>query len=204
MKPKYIFLRKRRLFLNARMAGVIAAATLIGIPAELENGIAAEPGEGTGWVTTVEPAAGGPVSMADTAKSRPTPAPPPAEAELARTPPQPAPAPQVTASLPTPEAPDGSVYRDPAMLQAFAASAYDMIAIGERWRPVIERATALGPDEAAKARRAQATEMAEAVRNHGLTLARYREIFQAAQKDPRFKSYLLSLVRSVDMTPPAD
>lgn len=202
MKPRYIFLRKRRLFLNARLAGLVAAVGLIGIPAELENGIAAEPGEGgAGWVTTIEPAAGGPTVIA--ASPKPIPAQPAAEAQAPAAPPRAESAPQITASLPSPR-PAETGDRDPAVLQAFAASAYDMIAIGERWRPVIERATTLGPEEAAKARRAQAAEMAEAVRNRGLTLARYREIFQAAQKDPQFKSYLLSLVRAVDMTPPAD
>src|SRR5690606_1911060 len=86
----------------------------------------------------------------------------------------------------------------PGELQAFAVSAYQMLVIRERWRPVLEHAAATGTEEAAKARHAQAVELAQAVRARGLTPARYREIFNTAQRDPQFKAYLLTLVRRAD------
>jgi hypothetical protein len=175
LEPKrYIFLR-RRSALGARLLGVVVAVVLVGLPAELERGVAAEPEAGQEgaavWVAAVD----GPMR---------------------------APAAQVrSASLTSPTAPALRPFGyAPDELQAFAASAYQMIVIRERWRPVLERAAAASADEAAKARHAQAIELAQAVRERGLTTARYREIFNTAQRAPAFKAYLLTLVRQADNT----
>lgn len=172
VEPKrYIFLRRRRA-LGARLLGLAVSVVIVGLPAELERGVAAEPEAGM---------EGGPVRVAalDPQDVRP-----PARAAA-------------------PELAWRRRYGDGA-LRAFAASAAQMIAIRERWRPVLDRAAASGPEEAAKVRREQGLELAGAVRERGLTPARYREIFDAAQQDPALKSYLLSLVRTADAASAAD
>jgi hypothetical protein len=173
LEPKrYIFLRRRRA-LGARLLGVAVAVVLVGLPAELERGVAAEPEAGQEgaavWVAAVD----GPMPSAQVQPTSLT-------------------APPVRAVRP-------GGYNE-GELQAFAASAYQMIVIRERWRPVLERAAAASAEDEAKARHAQAIELAQAVRARGLTPAQYREIFNTAQHDPAFKAYLLSLVRRADAT----
>lgn len=174
LEPKrYIFLHRRRA-LGARLLGAVVAVVLVGLPAELERGVAAEPEAGQEgaavWVATVDGPMRAPAAQVQPASLTP---------------------PSTLASRPGGYGPDE--------LQAFAASAYQMIVIRERWLPVLERAAAASTEEAAKARRAQAIELAQAVRQRGLTPARYREIFDTAQRDPQFKAYLLTLVRQANI-----
>lgn len=196
VEPKrYIFLKKRRAT-ETRLLGVAMALILIGLPVELERGVAAEPdaSEQAGWITTVEPA--GSATTAETTAGAVTPKTPEAVAEAT--------APSRAEAIVPVSVHSASGYDD-GVLQAFAASAYQMIVIRDRWRPVVERAAASGPEEAAKARHAEAAELVQAVHGQGLSATRYREIFNAAQKNPALKSYLLSLVRTVDTrTLPAD
>jgi hypothetical protein len=172
LEPKrYIFLRRRRA-LGVRLLGVAVAVALVGLPAELERGVAAEPEAGQEgaavWVATVDGPMHAPVAKAE------------------------------KAALTSPDAPAARAGYGSEELRAFAASAYQMIVIRERWRPVLERADAASAEEAAKARHAQAIELAQAVRERGLTPGRYREIFNTAQRNPAFKAYLLTLVRKAD------
>jgi hypothetical protein len=173
LEPKrYIFLHRRRA-LGARLLGAVVAVVLVGLPAELERGVAAEPEAGQEgaavWVATVDGPMRAPAAQVQPASLTP---------------------PSALAARP------GGYGTDE--LQAFAASAFQMIVIRERWLPVLERAAAASAEEAAKAQHAQAIELAQAVRQRGLTPARYREIFDTAQRDPQFKAYLLTLVRKAN------
>jgi hypothetical protein len=72
-------------------------------------------------------------------------------------------------------------------IDTFVAAATEVRALNKQWTPKVQEAARQSPEAEQQVRQQALTEMAQAVERKGMSVDRYKQIFQVARSDPEVR-----------------